>query len=42
MTMHAILREGLAMWFAKHGYYAPMSEMDLRTRPATKKVTEDA
>ena len=42
MTMHAILREGLAMWFAEHGYHAPMSEMDLRTRPATKKITEDA
>jgi hypothetical protein len=32
ITMHAVLREGLAMWFEKHGYHAPMHEMDMRTR----------
>jgi hypothetical protein len=29
ITMHAVLREGLAMWFAANDYDAPMSKMDL-------------
>ena len=37
ITMHAILREGLATWFLANGYDVPVSEMDLRPRYASKK-----
>jgi hypothetical protein len=33
MTMQAVLRSGLAMWFIAHGYDVPLSEMDLRPKP---------
>ena len=32
MTMHAVLREGLAMWFVANGYSVPMRDTDLRPR----------
>lgn len=37
MTRHAVLREGLAMWFIANGYDAPMSEIDLCRIAAEKK-----
>jgi hypothetical protein len=36
MTMHAVLREGLALWFAANGYSVPMSDTDLRLRSKAK------
>ena len=34
MTMQAVLRAGLAMWFIAHGYDVPLSELDLRPKKA--------
>lgn len=36
MTMQAILRSGLAMWFVAHGYNVSIDEMDLRPRGEKK------
>ena len=40
MTMQAILRAGLAMWFIANGYDVPMSKRDLRSKPVTKKTAK--
>lgn len=36
MTMQAVLRAGLAMWFIAHGYDVPLSELDLRPKPGQR------
>ena len=33
MTMQAILRQGLVLWFIAHGYDVEIKEMDLRPKP---------
>jgi hypothetical protein len=35
MTMQAILRAGLMMWFIAHGYNVPMSDMKLPLSPGS-------
>jgi hypothetical protein len=42
ITMHAILREGLAMWFLANGYNVSMAEIDLRPRLPAKKTAKCA